>query len=112
MQKQQIAADSGNRAGDLEAQGEISDLMARVDELYRHFHANRGLAGVALRWRMICSPVPQPPTLLVPDCDIFYLIPVYTLPRRPRGSLFSKSARMRIHRHRSQRTPRRPQRKS
>jgi ribonucleotide reductase alpha subunit len=40
MRKQQVAADSGDRAGDLDAQGEISDLMAQVDELDRKFRLN------------------------------------------------------------------------
>ena len=40
MRKQQIAADSGDRAGDLDAQGEISDLMAQVEELDRQFRVN------------------------------------------------------------------------
>ncbi len=37
MEKREIAADRGDRFGDLEAQGEISDLMAQVDELDRKF---------------------------------------------------------------------------
>jgi hypothetical protein len=37
MAKRQIAADSGDHVGDLEAQGEISDLMAQIDELDRKF---------------------------------------------------------------------------
>jgi hypothetical protein len=37
MEKRMIAADSGDHAADLEAQGEISDLMAQVDELDRKF---------------------------------------------------------------------------
>jgi uncharacterized coiled-coil DUF342 family protein len=37
MEKRKIAADSGDRFGDLEAQGEISDLMAQIDELDRKF---------------------------------------------------------------------------
>jgi hypothetical protein len=40
MRKRQAADDGGDRAGDLEAQGEISDLMAQIDELDRQFHAN------------------------------------------------------------------------
>jgi hypothetical protein len=41
------------------------------------------------RWRTVTSPVPQPPTLMVPDCYIFYPIPVHALPRHSRrGSLF------------------------
>jgi hypothetical protein len=35
--EKRIAADSGDHVGDLEAQGEISDLMAQVDELDRKF---------------------------------------------------------------------------
>jgi hypothetical protein len=37
MAKRKIAADSGDHAGDLDAQGEISDLMAQIDELDRKF---------------------------------------------------------------------------
>jgi hypothetical protein len=37
MERRRIAADSGDHAQDLEAQGEISDLMAQVDELDREF---------------------------------------------------------------------------
>jgi uncharacterized coiled-coil DUF342 family protein len=37
MEKRMIAADSGDHAGDLDAQGEISDLMAQIDELDRKF---------------------------------------------------------------------------
>jgi hypothetical protein len=37
MAKRQIAADGGDHVGDLEAQGEISDLMAQIDELDRKF---------------------------------------------------------------------------
>ena len=32
-----MAADSGDHVADLEAQGEISDLMAQIDELDRKF---------------------------------------------------------------------------
>jgi len=37
MEKRKIAADSGDHVADLEAQGEISDLMAQIDELDRKF---------------------------------------------------------------------------
>ena len=37
MKKREVAADSGDHVGDLEAQGEISDLMAQIDELDRKF---------------------------------------------------------------------------
>jgi hypothetical protein len=37
MEKRKMAADSGDHVGDLEAQSEISDLMAQVDELDRKF---------------------------------------------------------------------------
>ena len=37
MEKRKIAADGGDHVADLEAQGEISDLMAQVDELDRKF---------------------------------------------------------------------------
>jgi hypothetical protein len=37
MEKRMIAAESGDHAGDLDAQGEISDLMAQIDELDRKF---------------------------------------------------------------------------
>jgi uncharacterized coiled-coil DUF342 family protein len=37
MEKRAIAANSGDHLGDLEAQGEISDLMAQIDELDRKF---------------------------------------------------------------------------
>jgi len=37
MEKRHIATDTGDHVGDLEAQGEISDLMAQVDELDRKF---------------------------------------------------------------------------
>jgi uncharacterized coiled-coil DUF342 family protein len=37
MEKRKVAADSGDHVGDLEAQGEISDLMAQIDELNRKF---------------------------------------------------------------------------
>ncbi len=33
MERRKVAADSGDHVADLEAQGEISDLMAQVDEL-------------------------------------------------------------------------------
>jgi hypothetical protein len=36
MEKRMIA-DSGDHPGDLDAQGEISDLMAQIDELDRKF---------------------------------------------------------------------------
>jgi len=37
MEKRKIAGDSGDHVGDLEAQGEIGDLMAQIDELDRKF---------------------------------------------------------------------------
>jgi len=37
MEKRKMAADSGDHVADLEAQGEISDLMAQIDELDRKF---------------------------------------------------------------------------
>jgi hypothetical protein len=37
MEKRKIAAGRGDHAADLDAQGEISDLMAQVDELDREF---------------------------------------------------------------------------
>jgi uncharacterized coiled-coil DUF342 family protein len=37
MERRKIAADSGDHVADLEAQGEISDLMAQIDELDRKF---------------------------------------------------------------------------
>jgi hypothetical protein len=40
MEKRKIAVENGDRAGDLDAQGEISDLMAQVDELERKFRAD------------------------------------------------------------------------
>ena len=40
MEKRAIAADSGDHVADLEAQGEISDLMAQIDELDRKFRSN------------------------------------------------------------------------
>ena len=40
MEKRKVAADGGDHMGDLEAQGEISDLMAQVEELDRQFRAN------------------------------------------------------------------------
>lgn len=35
MEKRKMAADSGDHVADLEAQGEISDLVAQIDELDR-----------------------------------------------------------------------------
>jgi len=37
MERRKIAADSGDHVADLEAQGEISDIMAQIDELDRKF---------------------------------------------------------------------------
>jgi hypothetical protein len=37
MEKRKVAADGGDHAADLDAQGEISDLMAQIDELDRKF---------------------------------------------------------------------------
>ncbi len=37
MERRKVAADSGDHVADLEAQGEISDLMAQIDELDRKF---------------------------------------------------------------------------
>jgi hypothetical protein len=37
MEKRKIAANSGDLAGDLDAEGEINDLMAQIDELDREF---------------------------------------------------------------------------
>ena len=37
MEKRKKAADSGDHVADLEAQGEISDIMAQIDELDRKF---------------------------------------------------------------------------
>jgi hypothetical protein len=37
MEKRKIAANSGDLAGDLDAEGEINDLMAQIDELDRTF---------------------------------------------------------------------------
>jgi len=37
MERRKIAADSGDHVADLDAQGEISDLMAQIDELDRKF---------------------------------------------------------------------------
>jgi len=37
MEERKVAAESGDRLGDLEAQGEISVLMAQVDALDREY---------------------------------------------------------------------------